>query len=225
MKRWLQPLLDFVYPPFCVVCDGPLKGGENYVCDDCWGNLEFYEGEVCHGLTNRSHIDEILTTFVYDDPMKRIMHYLKYKKARRIGAQLASYMVRLLQHPGLRRPDMLIPVPLHKIKRRERGYNQSEILAVHLSRLTGIPCRPEIVIRCRNTVSQTQMTGAEERVRNVAGIFTVTDAHAVTGRSVALLDDVVTTGATANAAALALKTAGAFHVTLLTVAHPVLRDI
>jgi competence protein ComFC len=224
LNNILHALSGFVYPPLCIVCDMELNPQEKLVCRECWGRLEFYEGDVCHGLTNRSNIDEIRTAFVYDDAMKTIMHYLKYKKATLLGRKLAEYMVRIIGqnvYPTAHR--ILLPVPLHKIKHRERGYNQSEIVAVQLSRLTGIPCHSDVLVRVRNTVSQTRMEDADARARNVADIFRVNNAERLDGASVILLDDVVTTGATANAAAGKLKEAGAGNVTLLTIAHPVLK--
>jgi ComF family protein len=144
---------------------------------------------------------------------------LKYHGRRRTAARLAAL---LLEDPSVRRlvdtSDVLVPVPLHPRRLRERGYNQSALLAAALARLTGRPVHEAVLVRRRDTPPQAGRPAAERR-RNVAGAFVVRRRGPVDGRVVTVVDDVTTTGATARECARALAGAGAREVRLLTVAR------
>ena len=129
-----------------------------------------------------------------------------------MGRLLHTYLER-----APRAADLIVPVPLHPSRVRERGYNQSELLARELSRLTGIPSEPDLLRRTRDTAPQVTMEGYEQRRRNIAGAFEcVSDPS---GRSVLLVDDVATTGSTMSACAAPLKAKGATTVWGLSLAR------
>ncbi|MFC1502203.1 ComF family protein [bacterium] len=117
--------------------------------------------------------------------------------------------------------SILIPVPLHKLRYRERGFNQSEIICRSIGSTVSIPVETDILVRTRNTFTQTKLE-AEERIRNVNEAFRVRDPNSVQSRTVILVDDVVTTGSTMNSCAKCLKNAGAEKVIGLALARPVL---
>lgn len=219
-KNIARNFLEFIYPPLCVVCDSPIGADDTLVCGGCWGGLKCVVGPVEYGILERSHIDEIRSGFYYDDILQSIVHFLKYHQAPGLAKKMAELAApELIKHPGWARADALIPIPLHKAKARERGYNQAEEIARHLSEITSISFWPDALTRRTNTVSQTKMKNAQERVDNMKNVFDV--RRSVLGRRLILVDDVITTGATANACAQALKQAGAQSVNVFSMARPI----
>jgi ComF family protein len=155
----------------------------------------------------------------FEGGLRTLVHELKYRGRRRVAARLAELFVgddavRSLLTPGA----VLVPVPLHPLRRRERGFNQSELLACELARRSGLAVAETALVRRKDTAPQTGLSAADRR-RNVAGAFAVRRRAAVAGRRVVLVDDVFTTGATALACARALHDAGAGAVRVLTVAR------
>ena len=140
---------------------------------------------------------------------------MKYGKIQTLARPLGKLLARAL--PRERAFDLIAPLPLHWFKRWQRGFNQSELLAREVSRRTGIPVR-RVIRRVRNTTAQAGLTNAKRR-DNVARAFRAKPRQSLDGLRVLLIDDVMTTGATAGACAAALKKAGARHVTLLTLAR------
>jgi ComF family protein len=157
----------------------------------------------------------------YEGSLRTVLQAFKYRRRRRLAGRLADA---LLSEPRVRElltPDALLaPVPLHPSRERERGFNQSLLLARAVGRRTGLPVCARTLVRSRNTEAQTGLTAAERR-RNVAGAFSVRHREAVAARTVILIDDVMTTGATTRACAMALRRAGAAEVRVLTVARVV----
>lgn len=148
-----------------------------------------------------------------------MLHALKYGGRRRAAGRLAAA---LLEEPAVRllvaTSDVLVPVPLHPRRLRERGYNQSALLAREIGRRTGTAACPDALVRRLDTAPQAGLSAAARR-RNVREAFAVRRAASVAGRTVVLVDDVLTTGATALACARRLEEAGAGEIRLLTVAR------
>ena len=147
--------------------------------------------------------------------MRALIHLFKYGKVQTLAPPLGKLLARAL--PREQAFDLIAPLPLHWFKRWQRGFNQSELLAREISRRTGIPLR-KVIERVRKTTAQAGLTNAKRR-DNVARAFRVKSRQSLDGLRVLLIDDVMTTGATAGACAAALKKAGARHVTLLTLAR------
>jgi ComF family protein len=141
---------------------------------------------------------------------------LKFGRRRPLARLLADLVVEQCAHalPGF--PDAVVPVPLAPARERERGFNQARLIAEHLARVLGTPLRAGWLARARRTAPQTDLTAAERRA-NVQGAFVA--AGAVAGRHVLLVDDVLTTGATVEECARALRVAGAGRVGVVTVAR------
>jgi len=148
--------------------------------------------------------------------VREMVYGLKYRNLRASATELARLMAAHLEFAHLA-ADLLIPVPLHRRRERERGYNQSRLLARELSVLSGIPVSEQALRRTRDTPPQVAKSGHEERRRNMEGAFEC--AEAVAGQSVLLVDDVVTTGSTMSACAGPLKAAGASSVWGLVLAR------
>jgi ComF family protein len=155
----------------------------------------------------------------YAGALRSAIHELKYRGRRRVAARLADA---LLGEPSVRAllaaDAVLVPVPLHPRRKRERGFNQAEWLAAELARRVPVRLAPAVLVRRKETAPQTGLSASARRA-NVRGAFAVRRRAQVDGRVVVLVDDVLTTGATALACAQALRQAGAAQVRLLTAAR------
>jgi ComF family protein len=151
--------------------------------------------------------------------MRQAIHQLKYKSLRALAGTLAELLSEYLATdpiPG----EVLVPVPLHTKRLRERGYNQSTLLARETGKLTSLPVVGDCLIRERHALPQARTSNVEERRANVAGAFTCCDRR-LQGKQVLLIDDVSTSGATLDACAVALKAAGAASVWGLVLAREI----
>jgi ComF family protein len=214
--RWLtigQKLTSSLVPPLCVLCGGPgQKGLELWGLDLC----PHCEAACPRPLPLDAHpgppLDAARVLFLYEDPVDRLITGLKFRGelacARVLGTLLARHILAL----GTRLPQVLVPMPLHAARYRERGFNQAEAIAAHLASRAGVEVNSSMLQRVRATLPQTTLNAARRR-RNCEGAFAVRPGQRVPPR-VALLDDVMTTGSTAAAAAQALRQAGARHVEL-----------
>ncbi|MGH6871864.1 MAG: ComF family protein [Rhizomicrobium sp.] len=232
-----RAVLDLVYPPLCAICRRPVSEA-HALCAACWSGIAFLDGPACACCGAPFEIDpgpdtlcaachaeppafeRALSVLRYDDASKKPI--LALKRADR--HDLVPAFARWLERAGrdlLAETDLLVPVPLHRRRLWQRRYNQAALLALKLGKLTGKPADPLALTRIKPTPSQGEMPSAKARRRNVRGAFKVVDRKAVAGRSVLLIDDVFTTGATVSACARALKRAGARKVLVLTVARVV----
>ena len=151
----------------------------------------------------------------YEGTLRELIHLFKYGRMKPLAGTLAGYLASAL--PRDQQFDAVVPMPLHWRRRWQRGFNQSELLARRTARRCGIPM-VNAVRRTRATAAQAGLSNARRR-ENVTGAFHVKKPNTVEGRRILLIDDVMTTGATASACALALKRAGAGSVTLLALAR------
>ncbi|MDZ7413507.1 MAG: ComF family protein [candidate division KSB1 bacterium] len=225
LEELLAPLLDFVFPPYCMFCGAHLARHECLVCYNCWFALPLtpspggvvHTGGAKHG--EPQHLDASVAVWRYDEQVERIIHLFKYGGYTCLARPLGLAVGGTLVATGLcDRGDVLVPIPLHPARRRERGYNQSELLARRAAKVCGLPVETDLLRRTRYTRPQSQL-GASERAKNVAGAFAVRLPAEVGGRRVILVDDVLTTGATASECARVLKEAGALEVFLATAAR------
>jgi ComF family protein len=164
-------------------------------------------------------LDGLRSVFYFEGVIRQSIHHLKYSNLRALAMPLALLMREYLEtvpFPG----EILVPVPLHRRRLKERGYNQSALLAHELGRLANLPMLEGSLVRRRDTPPQARTTSAEERRRNVAEAFACADLR-LKGREVILIDDVATTGATLEAAAEALRNAGTSSVWALTLAREI----
>ena len=218
----IPALLDLVFPPACAACGAGLaaSAGEPW-CPDCGGavdppdpccarcGLPGPEGPCQACLADPPALDGLRAAAAFGGPLADAVHAFKYRDrpalARPLGRWLAA---RVASPPGA----LLVAVPLARGRRVARGYDQAALLAGWVGRATGLPVLRGALRRVRETPPQVGRSRAE-RAANVAGAFAA--GAGVRGREIALVDDVVTTGATAEACARALKAAGAARVTLL----------
>ncbi len=229
--------MALVFPDDCRICGRSLVEFSRIpVCRACLGEPAPLEAEyfcVCcrTPFLNRFPLDELgrcslcrlglngfdaaYTFGSYEGALRELIHLLKYGRIATLAAPLGRLLIEAL--PRRERFDAIAPVPLHWWRRWRRGFNQSELLAREIGRATGLPVRHPLRRR-RATLAQTGLTNARRRT-NVAGAFQVPGRERVRGLRILLIDDVLTTGATASACAGALKRAGASYVSVLTVAR------
>jgi ComF family protein len=151
--------------------------------------------------------------------MRDLIHRFKYDHAVYLKKALSLLMQRGAEQFILNGAvNLIVPVPLHRSRLRQRGFNQASLLAGHLARHGSIPMTPDILIRTRPTIPQVELS-AEERKTNVNGAFAVKRAADIQGKSILLLDDVMTTGSTMNECAKMLKKSGATRVVALAIAR------
>ena len=225
--RLFRSVLDFALPPRCGGC-GTIVDDVDSFCPDCWRELEFLQGgctrcglplkgtdaEICgRCLARPLRLDRIRAAVAYGDISRSIALRLKYGRKVGLARTMSRYMHPLI---GDLPPDsVLVPVPLHRSRLWSRGFNQSAIVARALSRRTGLDVTVDTLQRLRATPPLKGMSMRQRR-RTVAGAFRVSDRAQLRGRTIVLVDDVLTTGSTANACARALKRAGAARVDLIS---------
>ncbi len=224
-SRLFRSVLDFALPPRCGGC-GAIVDDVDSFCTDCWRKLEFLQGgcercglplkgteaETCGAcLAQPPRLDRIRAAVAYDDISRSIALRLKYGRKIALARTMSRYMRPLVGE--LPSDALLVPVPLHRRRLWSRGFNQSAIVARELSRRTGIPVAVDALRRTRAAPPLKGM-GMRQRRRTVAGAFRST--MDLRGQTVILVDDVLTTGSTANACARVLKRAGAGRVDLVS---------
>ncbi len=228
-------LANFVLPPVCLSCHKPLIGYDT-LCATCWRNVEFIRPPVCDRLgTPLAHDIGVITISaaatadppVYDraravahftGTARALIHALKYAD-RHDGRRLLGRWLSTAGAEILDDAHLLVPVPLHRLRLFTRRFNQAAILAQELARQRQMAWDPAVLIRVKRTAQQVGLT-RDQRMRNVAAAFRVPERALarVETRNIVLVDDVITTGATVNACARALKSAGAARVDVLAIA-------
>jgi len=196
-----------VEPPFCDLCGDPVAGAvdHDFICYSCSAEKPAFDGARSAAR--------------YDGVVGEALRQLKYEKALWLAPDMARLLHRCLlaEYPA-RMFDFIVPVPLHHVRRRARGFNQSAVLAYELGRRMKCRSISGMLRRIRPTTTQTNLT-APQRLSNVQNAFQSRSERWLAGRRVLLVDDVMTTGATVNACAKALKKGGATSVHVLTVAR------
>jgi ComF family protein len=217
-----QALLDLLYPPRCVHCRQPGQ----WWCAACNAQAQVIHDPICPHCgrpqfsalcpqCRRSpiEIDGIRSAVVFEGPLRQAIHHLKYNGKTSLAEPLGRFIVARWKTDPLP-ADVIVPVPLHATRLRERGYNQSTLLAQQLSPACGLPVAEEALERTKATLPQVTLD-AQQRRANVQDAFRAC-ADRVRGKQVLLMDDVCTTGATLAACSQALKQAGAQSVWALT---------
>lgn len=219
-------VLDALYPLECAGCGG----GGKVICDSCAKALPwlvppycvvcaaYSEAERCQACANSvREFDGVRAPFRYEGSVRQAILALKYGGIKSAAAQLGDMLADYLEAnplPG----DTLVPIPMHASRRKERGYNQAELLARRVAQRRGISYGPDVLRRTRRVDPQAGMTSAAGRTENVADSVAVSGDSDLHGQRIILVDDVATTGSTLDTSAAALKAAGAESVWCLTLA-------
>lgn len=233
-------VLDLIYPRYCLVCNVPLNHTDRKaLCPDCVTKITFINQDTscprC-GIDLGSHVQpdtfclechahppvfaKTIAVAGYDGVIREAIHKFKYAKERVLLDELSGLLVARWQGviQLLPQMDMIMPAPLYKGKLKERGFNQSGLLAERLSQATGIPLELDNLIKTRPTPDQAGLDSVN-RKKNLIDAFEVTNPKVIDGKNILLIDDVLTTGATASEISRTLKKAGAKNVYVLVLAR------
>lgn len=239
LHHLIGPLGQTLLSGQCLLCAGPpgdstLPG----LCSGCMYDLPFMDRQVrCHscglGLhSNGEHCGQCLhqppsfsrshIPFSYQYPLDKIIHGFKYRRhlasGELLGKLLADYVEHCQESPDWQAPDLIIPTPMHWLRRWRRGFNQADLLAGVLAQQLGIPLASKLVRRHKQAPSQ-QGLSREQRQRNLRNAFTINHPALIAGKRIALVDDVVTTTATARELSRLLRKAGAADVQVWALAR------
>lgn len=223
-REAIDGVLDLIYPPRCLVC-GTI--GAPYFCAECVDQVESIPRPYCRRCGHPSKstrcrdcggMPRSFTTAraagVYSGPLRKAVHEFKYGGHRMLAEPLGQLLFDYLSHDSdfpWESADLLIPIPIHHTRKRLRGYNQSELLAEEISRLTGKPVMRDAVSRTVNTRPQVSLS-EEGRRCNIRNAFSVSDNIDLKKKVILLIDDVATTCSTVHECSLALLKGGAARV-------------
>lgn len=234
LKLALNNVLNLVFPPRCLSCLATVDTS-GVVCHKCWSKMEFIAKPCCARCSNPFpyNIDEELCYYCKDDPPSfsnafavvkyddfsdKLIYSLKYYDRTDLASTLSAMMISKIAELA-HSIDIITCVPIHKNKLKKRGYNQAALLAKHVANAIGKPFNPSILIKTKDTISQSGLS-KEERKENVKHSFGINAKHSkkVFRKNVLIIDDVITTGATLNECCKKLKRAGAKKLVVLTFA-------
>lgn len=240
LRGFFSALTDIIYPKVCVVCKESLKSGpcvDNLVCRKCWEKIRKNSPPFCRScgrqlkkpvtrnicpacVRQRLHFDRAFAPCSYEGVVKELIHAFKYQGKDYLGATLTRLIIEFIEEYKLPvdMMDMIVPIPLHSARLREREFNQAEVLSNHIAGKFNKDVTPGALLRLRHTRTQTDLE-INERLWNVKGSFAVAAKERVKGKNILLVDDVLTSAATCSEGARALKEAGANIVFVLTLAN------
>lgn len=228
-------IFDWFYPPHCIVCGEllPLHHKDKWLCDLCCKKIPFLLPPFCSKCgaelekeENKFTIGECLdcshSSFAFEKgfsafhyaTVKKSIHYFKFRGVKKDGIGLAMLMKKFMEQnfkEEFMSYDFMLPVPIHPKKKKQRGFNQAEILTEELSKLTGMPWNPKLLYRTKNTKPQNALT-PDERKTNIENAFAVSEPKTVENQKILLIDDIFTTGSTIHECAKCLLRAGANEV-------------
>lgn len=237
VRQFFTALLDVILPPACHICNSFIPdAGKLHICPACHDRLPLVSSPLCSlcgipfsgagddhhcgaCITHPPHFDSARAHFLYEGPIRELIHAFKYSRNTQLRYPLALLALEgtgevLAGHHF----DLIVPVPLHHSRLRQRGFNQAVLLGRVLARHLSLPMLPDALARTRATEPQIELSAAERRA-NVKGAFSAKRPDRITGKRILLLDDVMTTGSTMDECARELKKAGAEAVIAVTIAR------
>jgi len=233
MTSLFSQLLDLIFPPRCAICK---KKGQKMICDDCLSKVvyikppicricgkprdKYFAGDLCEDCSREGMPFEIARSVVlYDGVIKEAIHKFKFEGKRALSSFLGEFLIDYLKrgYIPVKKIDAVIPLPLSRKRFRQRGYNQTELLAKEISGHYSINVDSSSLKKVKDITPQFELS-REKRMSNVKGAFS---SSPLPGKNVLLIDDIYTTGATVREASRALKAAGAKNVYVLTLARAV----
>ncbi len=237
LKSILSGLADLVFPRHCILCrQYHPRTALDPVCPSCRNSLPWNTPPFCARCSrhlqavseeslcpscrqNPPRFDEAWALLRYESTARDILQHFKFHNKTSLRHTFTTMLAYFINQYSLRFPNAaaVIPMPLHPVRLRERGYNQAGLLAESAAHILGLPCRYDILERTRATPRQSELD-AKERWTNIKGAFRIKPLADITGSTIILVDDIVTTGATASEAAGTLKDAGASRVIIISLA-------
>jgi len=209
MEKWLQ----LCFPKACGVCG---KVGEGYICKKCLGNL----APKFHVRTfSKSHpFSKHFYVFAYQNQIRTLLLSYKFREKSYLFLTFSEILIKNEKiYRNLKNYDIIVAVPISKKRKKERGYNQSALIASRLAKTMGIPYGKHVLVKKKHTLPQSAL-GKEERAKNVKNAYKIANAETIYNKKVLLVDDIFTTGNTVAECSKMLKIAGAKTVNVLTIA-------
>lgn len=222
--------ISLLFPRICYGCGNPLMRNEYLICTECYiqiprtGYHLKKDNPVARLFWGRCLIEKAAAFSFYtrDSRIRRLIHQLKYKGVRELGPELGRIYGNTLKSAGFfDHIDFIVPVPLHPSKKRQRGFNQSDLISEGLSEVSGLPLNKELLARKTGTLTQTKKSRYDRWI-NVDDIFTVTVSAGISGSHILLVDDVITTGSTLEACANELLKSENVKVSVVALAFSVI---
>ena len=214
---FIEPVIAFALPAFCILCENKLESNRKIVCPTCFDQLPPLPEEFINVLIkeiDQPCFDTLHIKFQFADQFQKLIYSFKYQRTLTLAKYFAEAIAPILNKSGF---DLITSIPLNPIKEKERGYNQSALIANELGQLLEIPVDNLLIKRIKNTPSQTKFN-REQRIKNVMDAF---DCEAdLSDQKIILIDDIITTGSTMNACAHVLKRQAATNVTAVALATP-----
>ena len=236
MQNIITNLLDIIFPAVCKTCGKKMTTDRKVCfCDACWKKIRKIKEPFCvycgkqleppneHfcadcTVSRLSFVDN-RSAGIYEGVLKEALHAFKYKGKKGLGKHLGRFMTDYLgENGGLDDIDLIIPVPIAESKREKREYNQTEILADYIGRKFEIPVIKDVLVRSRETQAQYELS-KEERFKNVNGAFDVKNPEKIKWACILLVDDLLTSGATADECSKMLLGSGASQIRVFTLAR------
>ena len=221
--------MDFLLPNYtCIGCSSEINVSQRpNLCDECLSEIKYAKPSKISGKAllgkktiteergeEKVYIDNVFCPFIYKSPVLNIVMSLKYANEGLAAKVLAPYMLKTLDET---RYDLIVPVPLSKKRRSERGYNQATILGKEISKHLSVELSEDILLKVKETIPQIDMT-AIQRKENQKDAFILVNKQKIKGKRILVVDDVLTTGATLNECAKTLVKSGAKSVNVLVAA-------
>lgn len=235
LKKIVNGVLEKLYPSdvTCFICGSEVRDNENCLCDKCHNNVEYNDkiclkcGSPCKTMSDycllcqktKRNFSIARAPLIYSGEIPLIIQKFKYNGEKYLAKPFAKVMKNTYDEmiKGGISVDLIVYVPLFKERQKKRGYNQSELLAIELSQLIDVPVSHRNLMRVKNTETQTNLS-YKERQKNLDKAFSVVNKAEFKNKNVLLIDDVLTTGSTANYCSIILKKAKAKNVYVLTFA-------
>ena len=207
----IDMLLNFLFPPVCGICG---KQDIEWICEKC---LEKLKINIIYRKVYNKYYDEMIYLFRYKDVRKLILKYKFNNQAflSNMFSQIILKNKKLCRN--LKFYDIIIPVPMYKIKKQKRGYNQTELITKKIAKNLELQEDSKVLLKIKNTRTQSKLN-EKQRYENIKNVFYIKDNEKIKNKNIILFDDIITTGATINECAKILKQNGAKKVTVLAIA-------
>lgn len=214
---FLEPVIAFALPAFCISCEAKLKKGRKVICSECFNQLPLLPKQyidVLYKEIDHPYFDELYIKYQFAELFQKLIHLLKYQRTLTLSKYFATAIAPIIKKDNY---NYITGIPLNPIKEKERGYNQSALIAEEIGKNLNITVKNKLIRRIKNTPSQTKFN-REQRIKNMQDAFNCT--LNLEGQHIIIVDDIITTGSTLNACAEVLKINGAAKVTAVALATP-----
>ena len=231
MITLISEFINLFFPKVCLSCNSRLQKKEHILCSICKKKIDFFtdcclicgsekDNNTCHTCeTSEFYFDRARSVFRFNKTIQNLIHNLKYNEITSLAKFLGDYCVKYLtEYRPFEKIDIITPVPLHKVKKKSRGFNQAEIVAREIARQTEFKHIPNLIKRKKFTNTQTKLSKFE-RIENVSNAFKINHKYPLENKNILLIDDVFTTGSTVNAVSKLLKNNKVNKIYVLTIAR------